>query len=236
MPTIGGQWVNYYGSVVDHVVSVVGMGSSETYEIESWVQMPPDYQVIEAGPKGGSVSTGETNFHIFSLEVPEIGHTENYIFQALIDGGDTDAALIEPDIPSTVPSAGDVGFTSDPVSGLPTEVGRGESGEVAVQCVRVDNSDYGDTNFNVDTVLTGAEVSWTSNGSTIGEGEIEFEPDWDNNEPHNTVLDHPMDAVTEMTITSPDEVGEHQFCANIDGVYYYTPTDSEWHQPLDYRV
>ena len=240
MISVSGSWVNFYGSVADFVVAILGDGSGGQYELTAEFQAPPDYAVRSVNSVSANVNTGETNYHIFSIELPEYDQEDDYIFTAYTGSGGVDeggdGASVNPTFPQTVPSISEAALSNEPVSGLPTDVKPGESGEVAVQTVRTDYGESDTADVNIDPVLTDGHVLWTAGGEEIGEGYFSFSPDWENNDPFGLDPQHPLSTTTSVEITPPDAVGDYQFCVEVSDVGYYIPDDSEWHQPLDYRL
>lgn len=239
MTSVSGSWVNFYGSVADFVVTVLGDDSSGQYELTAEFQAPPDYSVRSVGSVSANVDVGETNYHIFSIELPEYDQEDDYIFTAYTDGGvgnGGSGASVNPVLPSTVPNMSEAALSDEPVSGLPTDVKPGDSGEVAVQTVRTDYSESDTGDVNIDPVLTDGYVTWTAGGEEIGEGYFSFTPDWENNDPFGLDPQHSLSTTTSVGVTPPDAVGDYQFCVEVTDVGYYVPEDSGWHQPLDYRL
>jgi len=234
MPAIGGVWSNYYGSVIDVVVTVTGQGDGSLYDLDMQIQLPPNYNTEVVDTQSGTASVGETNYHVFSIELPEYDQEDDYIFTAILNGGvneDGDAVAINPTLPSTEPNFSDVLLTSEPVDGLPNELGTGETGSVAVQLLRQEY-DTSQADVSMSPITLSGKIRWTADGTEIGETDYKFTPDWENTSPTTVTPNHPTDIVITSDIEAPDNIGDYEFCVSVETVEYYVPSSSEWHQTI----
>jgi len=240
MAVIGGLYVNHYGPVADCVVTVVGEGNSDQYTLSASYKEPGLNFPREIGRIDGTVNIGQTKFHAFPVELPPVSDVATHTFTAGL-GGDT-GAVLTPDMPPTTADPGQVGFpdNTNPLPDLVTPMNPGADIQTDVILSRSTGRETASNGLYYVPHLLSGDLVWyeKSRGSVgdkteIGGGSFKFGIDWSVNDQFQSDPEVPITTTTGTQLTTPDTIGDYEFCIETENISYYVPSDSEWHASID---
>jgi hypothetical protein len=232
MAQVGGYWVNCYGKVADIVITVVGYEQEDNYTV-NLQYVGPDGEGNRTVSATGIANEGETIYHVFPMEVIGTNTPKEHGIFTWVDSNSGPGKWQQ--FPATQIQSGDVNFNRDnPVSGLTSEVPVSETFEVGVQAVRREGQGkIPNSNVYSYPVLIEGDFVWYADGGEIGREPFKFKPDWQKNEWDQTVQEHPVSTVQDVSITTPNTIGDYQFCCRIENEKYYVPDGTTWHTPIN---
>jgi hypothetical protein len=240
MAQIGGQWVNHYGPMADFVVTVVGSSTGDEYRLEADYRGPGISISEPIGSVEDTADSGETNFHVFPTELEATANPKYHEFVAELQGNRI-RQEVSGVMPPTLAVPSQIGFPDDvnPLPDLQTPMPPGTDVDTRVILARSMGREIEGARVDYIPHLLSGQIGWYSSprdgvGSKteIGGGNFKFLIDWGVVDEFQLGPDIPNSTTAMTAFTTPETIGDYEFCVETDVVSYYIPDDSEWHTPI----